>query len=155
MNGSRIDRSFCPYSQDTDGGGHSPEWSEGDRCRWCGLERHEAPPDIIVTQDVGQEPWTRFRGGNFREGDIRQVGLYRHDRRGRMVAIRARLTDGSDAIVYASLSSMIAAWALVRRSALYLDETRRPHTTVDIHWTTLVLALIVVALVVALGVALT
>jgi hypothetical protein len=153
---TEVDPSFCQYSQDTDTGGHSPEWTDGDRCRWCGVVRDVREPDIVVTPDLARNPWTNMRGGSFRQGDVRRVGLYRHEERGRLVAIAVQLTDGSDAIAYASLSSVVSALAILRRTAIYREEQRAQTTTIDVSWLQIGTALVVItALVTALIVTLT
>lgn len=132
------DDGFCPYSHDPEMGGHSPEWTAGDACRWCGRERLIREPDIEVTPDLRAHPWTSHRGGSYRQGDVRRVGLYHDGDRGALVAILARLADGSDAIVYASLSTVEAAVELLTRSPVYLAhrQAQRAGTT----WPTVALA---------------
>jgi hypothetical protein len=97
-----------------------------------------------------------MRGGSFRQGDVRRVGLYRHEERGRLVAIAVQLTDGSDAIAYASLASVIAASAILRRTAIYREHRQAEVTTVDIAWWQIWAAVtVIVGLVVGLLVTLT
>jgi len=132
------DDGYCLFSHDPETGGHSPEWTEGDSCRWCGKERQHLEPDIEVTPDLRVHPWTTHRGGSFRQGDVRRVGLYRDPQRGALVAVLARLTDGSDAILYASLATVEAATSVLARSPVYRAYRRSLRS--QLPWTTYALA---------------